>query len=280
MLALVIATIIFAWAIYGLHVLDLHRPALEALSKPVADWFAEPGNPVRALLWFGAVTLSVASWLSSSNTLFNQMLPDFISISIAVIVIDQLVGYRSWLQEKKRIIQQMASHSNDFALDAVRQITANQWHSDGSLCKLKCFHANLDKAHLSFANLSGAELSFSSLIDVKLNVAILKGINLEFSDLTNAQLLNANLEGATLFETNFTEAHMRKSNLRGVNLVNATLKGTELVRANLENADLSNANLEDAILHQANLRGAKYNKNTTFPEGFDPEAAGAIRVDD
>jgi hypothetical protein len=92
MLALLIATIIFAWAIYGLHKLDLHKPALEALSKPVADWFSEPGNPVSLSLWIGSILLCAASWLSPSGTLFNSMLPDFIVISLfqSLVLIDSL----------------------------------------------------------------------------------------------------------------------------------------------------------------------------------------------
>ena len=44
-----------------------------------------------------------------------------------------------------------------------------------------------------------------------------------------------------------------------------------LERANLERADLSGANLTGA-----DLGGAKANQDTTWPEGFDPEAAGVI----
>ena len=40
------------------------------------------------------------------------------------------------------------------------------------------------------------------------------------------------------------------------------------------------ASLYEANLSGADLCGACYNANTLWPEGFDPEAAGAVLVDD
>ena len=42
-------------------------------------------------------------------------------------------------------------------------------------------------------------------------------------------------------------------------------------------ADLSGANLSAANLRRADLTGALYDNGTVWPEGFDPEAAGAVR---
>ncbi len=41
-------------------------------------------------------------------------------------------------------------------------------------------------------------------------------------------------------------------------------------------ADLTRANLVKANLPGANLKGATANEDTTWPEGFDPVAAGVI----
>ena len=46
--------------------------------------------------------------------------------------------------------------------------------------------------------------------------------------------------------------------------------------ANLSPANLRMANLGGANLSRANLEGAKANEDTTWPDGFDPVAAGVI----
>ncbi len=43
---------------------------------------------------------------------------------------------------------------------------------------------------------------------------------------------------------------------------------------NLNEANLYEADLGGALLSRANLIGARANKNTVWPEGFDPETAG------
>ena len=85
--------------------------------------------------------------------------------------------------------------------------------------------------------------------------AILVGADLSHFDLGGADLTDANLHGADL----------RSADLRNANLSGADLSG----------ADLTNANLVGAM-----LRLAKYNANTKWTLGFDPEAAGAELVED
>ena len=85
--------------------------------------------------------------------------------------------------------------------------------------------------------------------------AILVGADLSHFDLGGADLTDANLHGADL----------RSADLRNANLSGADLSG----------ADLTNANLVGAM-----LRLAKYNANTKWTLGFDPEAAGAVLVED
>lgn len=309
MIPIVIIAIIFAWAIYGMHVLDLHKPALEVLSKPLAEWFAQPGNPVRALLWIGALALSLASWLSPVDTLFNQMLPDFISISIAVIVIDELVGYRNALQEKQRLVRQMASHSNDFALDALRQIREKGWHNSGllngqyffraNLYKADFyqaqlmhgwfFEANLEEADFEEANLQAANLEQTKAMRANFQYANLRNANLKHSNLTgsnmkNADLSNARLNGATLDETFLhciclEQATLCLAKLQSATLASANLKYVDLRYANMENANLRQACLLGANLNGANLMNVQYDSKTIFPVGFDPVAAGAMLVE-
>ncbi len=76
-------------------------------------------------------------------------------------------------------------------------------------------------------------------------------------------------------------ADLRRADLFGVDLFGADLEGVDLSGAdlngaNLYEANLSGADLGGALLSGVNLIGARVNKNTTWPEGFDPKAAGVI----
>jgi hypothetical protein len=66
-------------------------------------------------------------------------------------------------------------------------------------------------------------------------------------------------------------ADLSRANLTGANLIGADLRGAFLIGADLRGADLRKANLRGA-----DLRGAKYNKETKWPDGFDPVKANTI----
>ncbi len=109
------------------------------------------------------------------------------------------------------------------------------------------------------ADLRGVDLSGASMMDAYLNWsdltgANLKAIDLSYGDLTGANFTDADLEGADL--------HLTTSML--ANFTGANLKGT-----NFKLADISHAV----------FTGATYSEATYWPEWFDPETSGAIRVD-
>jgi uncharacterized protein YjbI with pentapeptide repeats len=56
----------------------------------------------------------------------------------------------------------------------------------------------------------------------------------------------------------------------------ANLRRADLEGAHLNRAHLYRANFEGANLTGANLEGAKADEDTTWPQGFDPKAAGVI----
>ena len=66
--------------------------------------------------------------------------------------------------------------------------------------------------------------------------------------------------------------------LSGANLQFADLIGTDLTNVDLVDADLTDADLTDADLKGATFDDAKYNDKTIFPDGFDPKAAGMIKI--
>jgi uncharacterized protein YjbI with pentapeptide repeats len=61
--------------------------------------------------------------------------------------------------------------------------------------------------------------------------------------------------------------------------MNADLTGADLRKAKLANALLRSADLREANLGEAEARGAKYDSQTHWPDGFDPRRAGAINLE-
>jgi hypothetical protein len=121
----------------------------------------------------------------------------------------------------------------------------------------------------------GANLSFSRWRRVdgaglKLGAALLNG-----ADLAECQLPGAELQGADL----------RQAVLKGVDLSGARLGGARWEGASLDAVDLSRAELQGTRWEGATLaegavvwRGAGYDKQTAWPEGFDAKAAGAVEA--
>jgi hypothetical protein len=88
------------------------------------------------------------------------------------------------------------------------------------------------------------------------------------------------LNGIGLSHARLRGLPLEDSRLRGTNLREALLDDAVLTNARLKDADLSGAHLYGAHLMGAELdgtvlTGAKYDERTVWPEGFEPEAAGA-----
>jgi len=284
----------------------------------ISELIDEPGEAASALAILGIVSavggyIFLYGWGS-----FTQLVSDFyanaatelLSIAITVLIIDRLYARRSANEEKDRIIRQLASPSNEFALEAVRLASERRWLYDHSLMSANLRRANLEGADLTNANLIIADLPSANLAGADLAHATLVGANLAYANLEGADLPSANLAGAVLWAANLEGAYLGDAGLRGADLSLAKLdgayledaglknavlefaklKGANLMRAKLEGADLRRANLEGAYLEDAglrgadlgfaNLEGAKCNNQTTWPEGFDYRAAGVINVDD
>ena len=67
---------------------------------------------------------------------------------------------------------------------------------------------------------------------------------------------------------------LRGKDLRGFDLAGAFLVNTDLSDTDLRGVDLSGADLENAC-----VRGALYDSATRWPDGFDPQRHGAVRME-
>ncbi|MEA5604315.1 pentapeptide repeat-containing protein [Nostoc sp. UHCC 0252] len=98
-------------------------------------------------------------------------------------------------------------------------------------------------------------------------------------DFSKAELGNANFQGINLKGSDLSYADLSEANLSGANLRGSDLSFADLNQANLRDADLRGALLMSANLRQADLKGtnlekADYDRNTHFPQDFDPVKAG------
>lgn len=109
---------------------------------------------------------------------------------------------------------------------------------------------------------------FDKFIQAYLHGAELRGAFLGGADLFHANLAGADLRGADLGAAFLSEANLRC----------ADLSGSNLTRADLSEANLCGADLRDAILIEADLTHTRYDNHTVWPEDFDPQAAGAVKV--
>ena len=143
----------------------------------------------------------------------------------------------------------------------------------------------LQEADLRLIDLNGANLSFTSLRSVFLSNANLEGVNLTGTELIDAflqdanlsqadlsyvDLSQANLSGADLDSAEMSLAKLEQANLEKASLRNAICIKTNLRQAKMREVNLRGANLQGAILDNADLFGAKYDKETRFPERFTP----------
>jgi BTB/POZ domain-containing protein KCTD9 len=174
-----------------------------------------------------------------------------------------------------------------------------------TFCNSILEHSNFSEALLVNVNFVNTKLIAVNFERANLNIS-----NLDGSDLTIAKLTKASLAGASAKGANFRYAKMEKSDLRRANFQNANLSGANLENASMAFADLRGAyilgtNLKNVELSYAKLSGAIYSDNATFseifevlkelkfnyfglddcnrytifPDGFDPQKAGMIKIE-
>ncbi|MBN8580627.1 MAG: pentapeptide repeat-containing protein [Anaerolineae bacterium] len=233
--------------------------ANKRLKKLIAGLTKDPVNLIVfifaiVLLIFGII-ISPRSWGDAKANLSAEL----IGMAITVLVLDRLYAYRDGQREKKRTILQMASPSNDFALQAVRVADDERWLIDGSLRASNLSLGNLKGAILWGAKLEGARLYLTNLENANLRQCQFQNARLTKANMKNCDLREANLSGAILDDVDLTSA-----NLEGANLERANLSGAILAKANLKGV-----NLENSTLLNTNLNGAIIDSKTKLPNRMD-----------
>ena len=266
---------------------------IQEIHRKYADFYKISGGLSLILLgiWIGSLIFGAGY----GTNVYTEAL----SVAATIVVIDQLNRRRAREERKAELFRQAKSRSNDFAVDALRQIQDNGWWEDllkhypgvnenyrtdlfqvqwaggvplarvdlqeadlsqANLQGAKLREANLQNANLIYANLQGASLRQANLQQANLWCANLQGVFSVSANLQTANLIFANLQGADLYEANLQETSLGRANLRGASLFRANLQGASLSGANLQGAKLWEANLQGVFLVSANLQGAKLSK--------------------
>jgi len=139
--------------------------------------------------------------------------------------------------ERKRVIGQVGSLSNEFALDAVRRCREENWLHSGVMAHERFMKARLATADLSGAKLAGTDLSFADL----------SRTDLTHADLEEANLMGANLSGSDLRWANLTGANLQWSDLRNAQLDGAVLDRIKVTFAAVDSEYATKPEFQDAI---------------------------------
>lgn len=216
------------------------------------------------------VIAAAVTWLSDPNgaSSLSRVLGSFrneaTTVAVTVIILEEAARHRQNQAYKAEVIRQLASRSNDFALEAARIVAQKGWHRDGSLIQGRFADANLERVTMIGAVVEGAFFHYACL--VRANLAYMEAPGAGFG---MADCRSANLAGAVFSGANFDHA-----NLSNATMFHADLSGARLCRAKFDGADLTLANLTGV-----DLSGSTYSSSTAWPVGFDPEAAGAILIE-
>lgn len=195
---------------------------------------------------------------------YENIHTELIGLGITVLIIGNANQYLQIKAEQRRLILQMGSPNNDFAIEAIRQLRQRGWLNDGTI----------KEAYLRGANLDGAELDEAHLEGVYLRKANLKGAKLWNANLERVNLRNAHLELTILAKAHLERANLRNAHLEGADLKDVHLEGADLRYAHLEGVNFGGATYDE----KTNWIGAKYDGKTIWPnDGFDPEVKGLIK---
>ena len=202
-LGIAIVGVLIVWTVGGLGSIDL-------LPKNLSGIWDGPGEKELRIIQAIALLLIVAGvtvfFMTEPGTFWHDLWPEMISTGGAVLGIDELNRRRSAQEYKRGIIRQMASRSNDFALDAARIAKDEGWLEDGSFLGARLWYANLKGADLWRVNLTGADLRGANFERASLREANLEGANLVGANLEGAKLWGASLTGVSIWEANLRGA--------------------------------------------------------------------------
>jgi hemoglobin-like flavoprotein len=194
--------------------------------------FALLGVGLLLLAW-GWVLETPASAGAAVVRHYGDWTPGLIIDAVLLLVLNRIIHQH----ERRRVINQVGSLSNEFALDAVRRCRDEGWLHDGAMARRRFAKARLADADLSDAMLAGADFSFADL----------SGCDLTHANLRRACLRGANLTGADLRWADLGGAALEWADLRGAHLDGTDLTGSEAAFTSVDPEQAERPEFADAI---------------------------------
>jgi uncharacterized protein YjbI with pentapeptide repeats len=212
------------------------------------------------------VVIAVALWHFnhiSIDALLPNIVTDLLGVALTVFIIDTMYRLRSDAERKKILIAKLGSKNNAVATEALHELDAQGWLSDGSLYRAFLLSCNLDGNSFTGADLRRVSFSFASLRDTTWFEADLQGAFLDHADLSNATF------SMHAVGPHFTEADLTGATLTTANLSGAKVRHEQLCRAGtLWRAKMSDGQLYDGRYNFPNdiELFLKYARNPNNPQ--------------
>ncbi len=283
---------------WGLPMFERLQATFTARTKKLREeWIRKPQFLVAIIAVIALCNLSIPAMFAiisrvtvdSALTQFVlSFCPEAVGIAFTVFVLNRLAEQREERREKVRLkeklIEQLKSQKNEYAIRAAEELANQGWLQDGSLNRedfsgvqwhdaplvkaqlqeVILIDADLEKARLNFSNLHKADLRAANFSEANLGNIDLSETDMSSAELPEADLHGANLQDANLDAANLQGAHLQGACLQDARLQKANLRNAELQDANLRGADFSDADMGQAKLSAADLRRAELREANLF----------------
>lgn len=158
-------------------------------------------------------------------------------------------GHNTNKHAQSGLVDAMRSSVKRIVKDAIDELRANSWLTDGSLRGV-----NFSRSRLQGAGLAKADFRRCDFRSARLDHA-----SIQKADFTDSDLRWVTLNHTLGIQAVFKSARMMQSKLRSATLTGADFRNADLRQADFTNADLSMSDLRGADLYKANLRGVSLN---------------------
>ncbi|MFN7114343.1 MAG: pentapeptide repeat-containing protein [Alphaproteobacteria bacterium] len=140
-------------------------------------------------------------------------------------------------------------------------------------------NVHFKKALLNGSSFERGDFKKTYFINSDLSKAIFKAARFQQSGFSETNLKNADFTDATFesgsFSGDLSDTIFKNARFHQTRFSKVTLDGTDFSNAQIFNGYFTKVDFSKSILSDVQLTGSTYTCETTWPEGFDPVAAGA-----